>query len=232
MPSRNNELVIDIETAPVVRWQDLPPEQQHYLLERPRPFERGETADERLNLTPLYGKVVAIGTWLIADNRGCCLWEKPEEEGWVEKPEIADTCFLGGEAALLDAFWKVVAKYPGRIVTWNGRAFDIPFLYLRSAVHGIRPSRNIMGTRYSLNVHCDLFEVVTFFGATRVGGYSLESYCHAFDLTNPKSELQGSDIAGIYEEGKIEEIASYCMGDVLATKELYKRLQDVIRVLG
>lgn len=226
----SHELVIDIETAPVQPFRELTPQQQHYLMDRPAGYGNRETADQRLNLTPLYGKVITIGVWLVKENKGCILFEG-EENAWIPELDIADMCFSGDEATMLEAFWKIVAKYPGRIITWNGRWFDLPFLYLRSAIHGIKPARNILGQRYTIDPHCDLFEVATFFGATKITGYNLESYCHAFGIDNPKEQLSGKDVAEAYLEGPIEEIAEYCMRDVAATLELYRKLLPMMQVM-
>lgn len=225
-----HELVIDIETAPVKSFTELPPSQQHYLMERHGGWTRdGQTADERLNLTPLYGKIIAIGLWLASEERTCIMFEGAEN-AWIDDIDIADKVYIGDEASMLDAFWKICAKYPGRVVTWGGRTFDVPFLYLRSAINGVAPSRNIMGVRYAFHDHCDLYELVTFFGASRVGSYSLQAYAHAFGIEHPGLHT-GRSIAEIYEAGVVEEIAEFCMHDVRATYQLYERMKPTIGVV-
>lgn len=51
-------------------------------------------------------------------------------------------CRSGGEAGwderrLLKAFWRFFEAGSYRVVTWNGRAFDMPVLLARSMMHGV-----------------------------------------------------------------------------------------------
>ena len=63
------------------------------------------------------------------------------------------SCRSGGEPGwdeerLLRAFWKFFAAGRYRVVTWNGRSFDLPTLLLRSLMHGIAvPSWYRRGTK-------------------------------------------------------------------------------------
>jgi len=54
------------------------------------------------------------------------------------------------------AFWDIARRYD-EIVTFNGRGFDIPFLYLRSALLNVPISRkDWLGYRFQTEPHCDL----------------------------------------------------------------------------
>lgn len=227
-------LVIDIETVPSVEFEDLPAEQQKYLLARPSPLgqlSQRESADKQLNMTPIYGKIVTIALWLASEDRGACLLEGDDNE-WRDDLNIASQCFVGTEQEMLTNFWKIVEKYSGQVITWNGRGFDIPFLYLRSAIHGVKPTRNIMGTRYRTELHCDLFEIVNFHGATRIGSYSLESYCHAFGVQKQPSLVPSpGEVPELYRAGELHNIAKHCMSDVAATHALFLKLRDLVTLL-
>jgi hypothetical protein len=50
---------------------------------------------------------------------------------------VLDAAELGGEAALLEALERLLAGRTGTLATWNGAAFDLPFLADRFAAHGI-----------------------------------------------------------------------------------------------
>jgi DNA polymerase elongation subunit (family B) len=53
------------------------------------------------------------------------------------------------EVEMLTAFWDV-SKHLDQIVTFNGRSFDIPFIYLRSAILNIPISRkDWLGYRFT-----------------------------------------------------------------------------------
>jgi len=47
----------------------------------------------------------------------------------------------GTEKEVLEKFWNTVKAYD-QIVTFNGRAFDCPFIMVRSAVHKLKPTRD------------------------------------------------------------------------------------------
>ncbi len=85
---------------------------------------------------------------------------------------------------------------------------------------GLKPSRNLLPSRYS-QVHIDLLDQFTFYGAARK--FSLDFYCKTFGIKSPKSEgITGLDLGELYRAGKYREIAEYCLGDLKATAELYR----------
>jgi hypothetical protein len=121
---------------------------------------------------------------------------------------------------MLKSFWRVV-EVADRVVTFNGRNFDATFLMIRSAIHKIKPSRNLITKRYDTSFHIDLLDQLTFYGLTRK--FNLDFYCHAFGIESPKSKgISGIDVKNLYEAGKVKEIAIYCGNDILATYNLFK----------
>ena len=133
------------------------------------------------------------------------------------------------EKEMLEHFWRGGAEYD-TFVSFNGRGFDVPFLMVRSAVHGIRPSKDLMSNRYleSQNYqarHIDLMDQLSFYGAVRRKG-SLHLWCHAFGIKSPKAEgITGDDVKRLYDEGRFLDIARYNAGDLTATRELYHHWQ-------
>ena len=131
------------------------------------------------------------------------------------------------EVELLTAFWDVAQHYDS-IVTFNGRGFDVPFLYLRSALLNVPISRkNWLGYRYATEPHCDLAEQLTFYGVSGREGaarrFNLDFYCKAFGIESPKSHgVTGMDVNDLLAAGEYREIAEYCLRDVQATVLLYQ----------
>ena len=114
------------------------------------------------------------------------------------------------------------------LITFNGRSFDGPFLSVRSAIHGVAPSRNLSGYRYSVESHVDLMEVLTFQGAASTRP-SLHAACVAFGIPSPKSaEMHGYAVGDAYAKGRLPEILDYCRRDVDATAELLRRLEPTL----
>jgi len=178
-----------------------------------------------LGFSPLTGQIVAIGIYDGERERGAVYFQpspNKEEKGFEE-----DGCKFEvmAEKEMLSRFWEVVEKYE-TFVTFNGRSFDVPFLMVRSAIHGIRPSKNLLANRY-LNYqpgharHIDLLDQLTFYGATRRKG-SLHLWCRAFGIESPKIQgVDGDDVKALFDSGKSSDIARYNARDLRATYELY-----------
>ncbi len=132
------------------------------------------------------------------------VWYEAAERGEAKSADgLFD--FVGcAEKEMLADFWAALSKYD-RCVTFNGRTFDGPFLSVRSAVHGLLPSKNLLGYRYSIETHVDLLEVLTFQGAvSRDQAPSLHAACVAFGIPSPKSEeMHGYAVGDLYRQGRL-----------------------------
>lgn len=223
-------LAVDIETVGK-EWGSFDRETQKYLINRGPSDQTEEEVIERLPLNPGTGRIIAIGMWrpkegtggvLVEDDNGKTTdeWESFEEEEMI---------YGGTETEILEEFWRYISQGVGRLITYNGRSFDGPFLMLRSATLGVEPSRSFSPYRYSFKRHCDLAEVVSFFGARRLE--SLDFWCRQAGIESPKKGLDGSKVGEAYRKGEIEKIGRYCLGDARATAELFNTLEPVIKVL-
>jgi DNA polymerase elongation subunit (family B) len=219
-------LVFDIETL------GLPPEtlddsQREYLLKYAETDQEREAELQKLSLYPLTAQVLAIGMLNPETRAGRVLYQSNVKESYASADGKIE--FLSGdESFLLKTFWEDVKRYD-RIVTFNGRGFDCPFLMIRSAVLSIAPSRNLVPYRYDSGKHCDLLDQLTFYGATRK--FNLDFYCKAFGIRSPKAEgITGADLAPLVERGDYRAIAEYCIGDVIATAELYRRWSQFLNI--
>ncbi len=188
-----------------------------------------------LGFSPLTGEVVAIGMLDGASDRGAVYYQAPSEES--EDIELDGIIFKQmTEKEILKHFWEIVASCD-EFVTFNGRKFDVPFLVLRSAIHGIRPSKDLLSNRYLRSQrqdakHIDLHDQLSFYGsAWRQGSRSLHMYCRAFGIESPKAGgVTGDDVATLFHEKRFFDIAKYNVGDIQATKELYEKWSNFIRV--
>lgn len=168
-------------------------------------------------LSPFTGQILVIGVHAVDDAKTTVMYvdDKPPPAGGVPKVVYPN------ERELLAGFWAAVGRFQP-IVTFNGRAFDLPFIMIRSAVCGVRPARNLVGYRYSLRSECDISDALTFYGASRRP--TLEAACWTFGIASPKGAIDGSKVGEAYEAGRIVEIAEYCGRDVEATAALYRML--------
>ena len=192
-----------------------------------------EDLKDGLGFSPLTGEIVAIGVLDGNENKGAVYYQSPgKEEKEIEEEGIKFKAMT--EKEMLESFWKIAEKYQD-FISFNGRAFDVPFMIIRSAIHGIKPSKNLMSNRY-LNSqifnakHIDLFDQLTFYGAVyrRKGGLHL--WCRAFGIKSPKaSGITGDDVGKLFKEKRFLDIAKYNVGDLRATKELYKYWEKYVK---
>lgn len=223
-------LAVDIETVGK-DWESFDRETQKYLINRGPGDQTEEEVIERLPLNPGTGRIITIGMWRPGEGTGGVLIEDDNDdnpEEW-ENLEEGEMIYRGTEAEILEEFWRYISHGVGRLITYNGRSFDGPFLMLRSATLGVEPSRSFSPYRYSFKRHCDLAEVVSFFGARRLE--SLDFWCRQAGIESPKKGIDGSKVGEAYQNGEIEKIGRYCLGDARATAELFNTLEPVIKVL-
>lgn len=186
-----------------------------------------------MGFSPLTGQIVTIGIYDGERTKGAVYFQSsPAKE---EKSFEEDGCKFEvmTERDMLIRFWKIAEKYD-TFVTFNGRQFDVPFLMVRSAINGIRPSKNLLANRY-LNSqpgnarHIDLFDQLTFYGALRKKG-GLHLWCRAFGIESPKAQgVSGDDVKALFESGKGSDIARYNARDLRATYELYTKYDHFLR---
>lgn len=231
-------LVFDIETVGET-WDALDETTQHnlswYLHESSRSDEEYEyelkELKEGMGLSPLTGFIVAIGVYDTEREKGAVYYDargkqsEPHEEDGIKYEMM-------GEKEMLEQFWKVAAVV-SEFVSFNGRGFDAPFLAIRSLVHGVKPSKDLLSNRYlSLQrgcTHVDLMDQLTFYGAARFKK-SLHLFCRALGIESPKAGgTTGDDVASLYREGKYADIARYNAGDLRATAALYSRWKEAFR---
>ena len=219
-------IAFDIEVAGFP-WGEVDEITRGYLLNRARSTEDRDAVPERMALYPGLGKIIAIGMWNLEADRGLILLEGAQEEQKEWERVANSDVFRGSEEELLERFWSILERKQPRLVSFNGRGYDGPVLAIRSAQAGIAPTANLMPPRWRLERHVDLMDVLSFQGAWRER-YSLDYWCRRFDVESPKGSIDGSQVGKAYREGRIEEIGEYCLRDVRATGELFRRLEHTL----
>jgi 3'-5' exonuclease len=227
------KLVFDIETS-ALPVENFDAAQQEYLFreaekipdEAARDTRRAEIR-QQFNLWPFTAQVVCVGMLNAETSRGQVLFIAEDFEEDANDAPAVKFVPCAEEAELLANFWEVARKYE-HIVTFNGRGFDVPFIYLRSALLNVPITRkDWLGYRFQIEPHCDLAEQLTFYGVSGREGaarrFNLDFYCKAFGIESPKSHgVTGLDVNNLLGEGRYREIAEYCLRDVEATLRLYQ----------
>jgi DNA polymerase III epsilon subunit-like protein len=219
------KLVIDIETVGMP-WEEHDPYVREYLLKGMNEAE-AEEEKRRGALSPFTGQIVTIGIVNAENGRACAMYQVPGQTEVITRVEGNRTLISGTERQILEKFWQYLGK-EDRFISFNGRQFDGPFLMIRSAIHGVVPKRDLVGSRYRFHPNCDLREVLNFNGTVygKQVRFNLDLACKAFGITSSKTDgMDGRSVETMYRTGRHEEIALYCLEDVRATCELYLKLE-------
>ncbi len=137
---------------------------------------------------------------------------------------------LASEPDLVKGFFSHLKKKLSRLVSFNGKNFDLPVLKYAAMKHQIEASWlyksgdkwNNYNQKYSLNWHCDLADAFSDFGAS--AKVKMNELCAAFNLPG-KLGVDGSMVEEFFYQNRLEEIRNYCETDVLNTYLLYLTYQ-------
>jgi predicted PolB exonuclease-like 3'-5' exonuclease len=215
------DCVFDIETAPL---EDaaIPAA----FVEKLQDPEDPQAWREQLGLYALSASVVAIAMLNPRTNKGEILYDNRHGDfTTIALPQGIEAKLTGGsEREMLERFWSAVPKFD-RVVTFNGRGFDVPFLMQRSLILEVAVTVNLMPPRFNMrSSHLDLAELLSQFRATRP--YGLEAWSQAIGAASPKAgEVSGAQVGEYFHAGKVQPILEYCMRDVVATATLAARAQ-------
>jgi DNA polymerase elongation subunit (family B) len=223
MPKR---LFIDIETLP-------PPEEVRDSINPALAFklvnrfcapqdgrEVGCTEEQfrRLALHAEYGRVLSVGMIVEQDGEVVCRGVLGRERETLK--------FHLDEERTLRGFWNQLRGFDEKrdlIVGHNVYDFDLPFLYKRSVIQGVRPSVRLSFARYRSRPIFDTMKEWELW-AWRPG-IKLEELAEVLRLGMTKTEgMDGGCIYDRFHEGHHQEIADYCLRDVELTREIYYRL--------
>jgi hypothetical protein len=201
------KLFLDIETIPA-------PESKYEILKgiHARRLERHkngtstkppETFEEYIESTGLDG----------AFGRICCI-------SYAFDDEPVETLY-GEEAQILISFWKVAEK-ADLFVGFNLMDFDLRFIYQRSIILGVKPSRMLNFARYRNDPIYDIMWEWSKWNNTKI---SLDTLAKALGIPSSKGgEIEGRNVAQAFRDGRLKEICEYCARDVEVTRSIYKRV--------
>jgi hypothetical protein len=139
----------------------------------------------------------------------------------IEPPEDSPVEVIHGEETeIIEDFWRL-AGATDLFVGHNILDFDLRFIYQRSIIHRIKPSRQIPFARYQSAPVYDTMHEWTRWGRDAI---SLDFLSRALAIESPKQILDGSKVYPYYCEGKMAEICEYCQRDVETVRRVYRRM--------
>ncbi len=124
-------------------------------------------------------------------------------------------------------FWVGTSRYKAKLVTFNGRGFDLPLMELAAFRYGYSAREHFYNSRNRYNGnHIDLFDWLSNYGAYRLtGGLNLLAKM----LGKPgKMEMAGDQVYALWREGRTREINDYCMFDTLDTYFVFLRTRVLL----
>lgn len=211
--------VFDVETIP-----DVSLVKKNYEVTSKEDYDISKEAfalqEQKTNssfLPIMYHKAIAISA-VIADDYG--------------NFDRVNTIDGDTEEELIKKFLSFIDTKNPKLVSFNGRGFDIPMLMLRAMKYNLScgaffetSSSQFNKTkwenyryRYNENFHIDLMDSISEFGVVR--GLNLNAICNMIDIPG-KFDVHGDQVLELYYGGDIAKIREYCESDVLNTYWLY-----------
>ena len=140
------------------------------------------------------------------------------------------------EKEMIQNFLNFIDKHNPKLVSFNGRNFDMPMLMIRAmkynlSCHAYFEVENKMLNkskwdnyryRFSDKFHVDLMDHISEFGAAR--GLNLNTLCTMMGIPG-KFDVSGDQVDSLFYEDKVKEIKEYCESDVLNTYWLYLKYE-------
>lgn len=140
------------------------------------------------------------------------------------------------EKELIGDFLKFLDSYNPKLISFNGRSFDMPLLMIRALKYNLTckayfevENRELnknkwenYRARYSDRFHIDLMDSISEFGAVR--GLKLDHLCTMSGLPG-KYDVSGDQVMDLYFEDELIKIQEYCESDVLNTYWLYLKYE-------
>jgi hypothetical protein len=202
---RNKELSLDSKEFELFQKKTRNKETDELLPDN----EVVEQYNKRAALKMCYTKIVSVGV------------------GFIKGGEVHIKALEGDEESLLKQFCTIansfdyvcganILAYDLPMVAANGmRYFDVPeTLVDRFLTSGKKP--------WNLDRCLDLMDI---FKGTHYANTSLDEMCYHFDITSPKTDLDGSMVSNEYWENGLEKINTYVKKDVFANVNIFKKMR-------
>jgi len=221
MPAR--KLVVDIETIPCAdELRHLIPEAVLWKRIGNRLLGRGDPGEKlyrRTSLNWTFGRIVCIGILIELDDHPV------ENHALVAEIHPTDTLMqsLAKEAEVLRNFWQLVLP-DDYFIGHNILTFDLPFLWNRSIVCNVAPSRPLCLEQGSTCRTFDTMLVWSHWPTSSRGGafVGLNTLTRVMGLRGKTGT--GNQVYELWRQNRFTEIRDYCLADVTLEYELYRRL--------
>ena len=194
-------IFFDLETIPAAESIEYLVREQFERRSRSATSTRREvTFDEYLNgtsLDPNFGRILCIG---YAISKGA-----------------TQVIYGDSEHEILTEFWSIV-KSANQLIGHNVVSFDIPFLWKRSILSGVKPSLDLANPTL-------IADTMLIWDMKMPRKHtSLDLLAKLLGIPTSKGELSGAEVSDYYRAGQLDAIYAYCKRDVEVTRAVYKKL--------
>lgn len=175
----------------------------------------GKEQWQRTALDPMCGSIVVI-SWAVEDGA---------IQSVSRNPGDSEVVLLENWAGALQSD---LTEMPGtfrlpRFVGWNIADFDLRFLAIRCAIHGIEPPFRLpVNERYDGSSVCDLMRVWSGYK-----GFQKQSAVAKALGIKLLDETDGADLWDLIQEKGIDVAVEKCKSDVDALRQIYHRMSRI-----
>lgn len=224
-------IYIDIETIPAQRPDVL--EEIKATIKPPATYKKPDSIAEWMKseapaaIDEAYRKTGLDGAYGQVCVVGLALDEMPpltlQADDWRD---------AGAEARLLSSLHGALSEMVTRrdelnvcMIGHNVSSFDLRFLVQRHIVNGVRPHPVLMRAAQAKPWERDrVFDTMVQWTGSASIRVSLDKLCKALSVPTPKGAITGATVWDAVKEGRIDEVALYCAGDVAATREVHRHM--------
>lgn len=178
-----------------------------------------DAAYRKTGLDGAFGQICVIG-WALEDGKVrtqfCLEWAAPNAEKQLLE-EFAE--------AIEDAIPRA-EHLSTTVIGHNVANFDLRYIVQRCIVNQVRPHGIIARAAQAKPWETERVydTMIQWGGAGAKPGGSLDKLCKALSIKSPKGDITGATVWDAVKAGRILEVATYCAGDIRATREVHKRL--------
>ncbi|MDW8067195.1 MAG: ribonuclease H-like domain-containing protein [Aquificaceae bacterium] len=225
-------VALDIETY--CPENELTLEEYQYLKNR-KDYKSEDHFQRELSTNPYVSVVVSFALFFLGENRAEVYYiGDGKEENHVEEEGISviyrstpmSFGLVPAERTLLETLWEKLGNLK-RLVTFNGKGFDLEFIRIRSIIHNLKPQAYYLYFHSKSVNHIDLMEVL------RVNreSYSLSFIAKRLGIELSKGGMDGSKVKEAFQKGEYRRVAKYNAKDAIITGMVFQRVKDYLKEL-
>ncbi len=223
------KITFDIETVPC-QWPDIAAELAQ-TIHAPGTLKKAESisAWEAESKPALVLEAVAKTSFDGGLGQVVCIGWAIEEQP-AQSLQAADLSAAAEADMLREWFAILISCHRGNsgmrpcLIGHNSNAFDLPFLWKRAMVLGIKPP--MWFPRDPKPWGDTTFDTMTAWAGVR-DRISMDRLCRVLGIPGKGDGPSGADVWPMVQAGRVDDVAAYCRADVDRTRAIYRRMTFV-----